>query len=149
MRIVPDVVHEQDILRAKAADNARETAKLMADRNVSCVLVVDGAGVLTGIVTERDLTRRFVVGNADLATATVGDIMTPDPETLRPDDSANGALLLMELRNFRHLPVVDDAHKPVAIVSIRDLYASVTAANRDVLAKTQTYVFGERHNPDV
>jgi CBS domain-containing protein len=66
-----------------------------------------------------------------------------------PDDSAFSALQLMELRGYRHLPVVDGDGRPVGVVSIRDLYAVVTRESRYLLEKTQTYVFGDRYNPEV
>jgi CBS domain-containing protein len=55
----------------------------------------------------------------------------------------------MELRGYRHLPVVDGDGRPVGVVSIRDLYAVVTRESRYLLEKTQTYVFGDRYNPEV
>ena len=55
----------------------------------------------------------------------------------------------MELRGYRHLPVVDDNYKPVGIVSMRDLYATLVEHTQHVLERTQTFVSGERHNPDV
>jgi len=47
--------------------------------------------------------------------------MTHDPETIGPDDSTRHAASMMIHGGFRHLPVVDEAGRPVGIVSIRDL----------------------------
>ena len=149
MRVMPDVIHDQNLLVANTADNARQVAKAMVERQISSILVLDDMGKLTGIITERDFTRCFAVQGVDPDRTTAGDIMTTEVETLAPDDSAFAALELMELRNFRHLPVVDDAGKPLGIVSIRDLYAVVTRESRDVLVKTQTYLFDDRYNPDM
>jgi CBS domain-containing protein len=149
MRIMPDVIRDQNLLVAKSGDNARHVARAMVERKISSILVIDDVGKLIGIITERDLTRCFAVEGVDAALTTAGDIMTVDVETLEPDDSAFAALELMELRGFRHLPVVDEAHRPVGIVSIRDLYAVVSRESRNVLAKTQTYLFDDRYNPDM
>ncbi len=149
MRVMPDVIHDQNLLIANPRDNARQVAKAMVERQISSILVLDDGGKLIGIITERDFTRFFAVQGVDPELTTAGDIMTTDVETLSPDDSAFAALELMELRNFRHLPVVDDGGKPLGIVSIRDLYAVVTRESRDVLAKTQTYLFDDRYNPDM
>ena len=60
--------------------------------------------------------------------------MTPEPRSLAPDDSISEALELMRRHSFRHLPVLDDAGRPVAMVSVRDLYAVVqTQLERDIL----------------
>lgn len=149
MRIMPDVIHDQNLLVAKPGDNARHVARAMVERKISSILVLDDDGKLIGIITERDFTRCFAVEGVDAGTTTAGDIMTRGVETLEPDDSAFAALELMELRNFRHLPVVDGEHRPLGIVSIRDLYAVVSRESRNVLAKTQTYLFDDRYNPDM
>ena len=147
MKIMPDVIHGQNLLVAKTGDNARQVAKAMVERQISSILVLDDAGKLIGIITERDFTRCFAVEGVDPERTSAGDIMTTEVETLSPDDSAFSALELMELRGFRHLPVIDAGGKPLGIVSIRDLYAVVTRESRDVLAKTQTYLFDDRYNP--
>ncbi len=77
---------------------------------------------LVGVFTERDVLRAVARGHAD--EPTVGDWMTPDPETIEPDDTTEHAAVLMIHGGFRHLPVVD-AGKVVGILSIRDLMRSV------------------------
>lgn len=149
MKIIPDVIRAQNLLCVYPDDNARVSACAMVDRKISSILVIDPEGQLVGIVTERDLTRCFAVQGVDPEKTTVRDVMTPSPDTLSPNDSARGALELMELRGYRHLPVVDDDLKPVGIVSMRDLYATLVEHTQHVLERTQTYVFGDRHNPDV
>jgi len=149
MRIMPDVIHDQNLLVARPEDNARHVAKAMVERQISSILVLDDDGKLIGIITERDFTRCFAVEGVDGEKTTAGDIMTRDIETLSPDDSAFSALELMELRRFRHLPVVDAAGRPLGIVSIRDLYVVINRESRSVLAKTQTYMFDDRYNPEM
>lgn len=149
MKIMPDVVSEQNLMVARPEDNARHVATAMVERKISSILVLAEDGTLVGIITERDFTRCFVVEGADPEKTTAGDIMTTDLETVSSEDSAFSALELMELRGFRHLPVVDDGGRPVGIVSIRDLYSVVNRASREVLAKTQTYLFDDRYNPEM
>lgn len=148
MRIMPDVIHDQNLLVAKPEDNARIIARAMVERKISSILVIGDDGKLIGILTERDFTRCFVVLGVDPETTTAADIMTASPDTVTPDDSAFSALELMELRGYRHLPVVDGQGRPVGVVSIRDLYSVVTRESRYLLEKTQTYVFGDRYNPE-
>lgn len=149
MKIIPDVIGAQNLLYVNPNDNARVAARAMVDRKISSILVVDIEGHLVGIVTERDLTRCFAVQGVDPDKTTAGDVMTPSPDTLSPNDSARGALELMELRGYRHLPVVDENNRPVGIVSMRNLYATLVEHTQHVLERTQTFVFGDRHNPEV
>lgn len=149
MKIIPDVISAQDLLYVHPDDNARVAARVMIDRKVSSILIVDTEGQLVGIVTERDFTRCFAVQGVNPDKTTASDVMTLSPDTLSPNDSARDALELMELRGYRHLPVVDEKNRPVGIVSMRDLYATLVEHTQHVLERTQTFVFGDRHNPEV
>jgi len=51
----------------------------------------------------------------------VADYMTPDPETLRPDDRIAWALKLMHIGGYRHVPLTDREGRPVGVVSIKDI----------------------------
>jgi len=92
-----------------------DAISLMRENRVGCVLIVDG-GTLVGIITERDLLMKLA--DTDLERP-VDDLMTPDPETLHPDDPIAFALNLMSDGGFRHVPLVDVDHRPVGIVSVK------------------------------
>ena len=95
-----------------------EAARQMNDRQVGAVLVLT-SGRVSGILTERDVLRAVATGQ--LAGTRVAAWMTGDPETIGPDASTGHAASVMIHGGFRHLPVVDDANRPLGIVSIRDL----------------------------
>lgn len=110
-----------DLLTVEASTPLAEAVKSMDARSVGAVLVLDGAR-LTGVFTERDVLKAVARGHDDKPT--VGDWMTPHPETIEPDDTTEHAAVLMIHGGFRHLPVVD-AGRVVGILSIRDLMRSV------------------------
>ncbi|NQV44129.1 MAG: CBS domain-containing protein [Rhodospirillales bacterium] len=143
-KIIPGVVGVQDVCSVSKGDTAHAAAKLMAKKNVSAVVVTDDKEKLTGILTERDLTRHVVAKGLDAMTTLVGDIMTANPDTLSPDDSAGDALELMHSRNYRHLPIAVDG-KCVGMISIRDLYRSVKEALEEDIRETEAFVFGDRY----
>lgn len=91
---------------------------LMKDRRIGCVLVVDD-GRLVGIITERDVLLRVAGTKCDPSSASIAELMTPDPEVLRPQDSIAFALNKMSVGGFRHVPLVDEARRPVGVVSMR------------------------------
>jgi CBS domain-containing protein len=95
----------------------REAIRLMRDHRVGFVLIVEGA-TLVGILTERDLLMKL--DGADLEQP-VSNLMTPDPETLHPDDPISYALNHMADGGYRHVPLVDAKHRPVGIVSVKDV----------------------------
>ena len=123
LRIIPDIIHNQTISGLSAERPVLEGAKLMAEKNVAAIVVISDDGKLSGIVTERDLTQRVLAKGLDPVKTTIGDIMTKDPDTLSPGDSALDALELMSVRKYRHLPVVENG-EVVGMVSIRDLYSA-------------------------
>jgi arabinose-5-phosphate isomerase len=55
----------------------------------------------------------------DLLSQRVGEVMTPNPKTIRPDALASEALGFMSTRNITSLFVVEDA-RPVGIIHIHD-----------------------------
>jgi CBS domain-containing protein len=63
-----------------------------------------------------------VVGNGREAARTpVADVMTPDPECLTMQDELAWVLNMMAVGGFRHVPIVDDAGRPVAVISVRHI----------------------------
>ena len=95
-----------------------DAARQMKQRNVGSVLVLD-ASRLVGIFTERDALFRVLAADRDPATTTIGDVMTPQPQTMHPDEPFVRALRVMHEGKFRHLPVVEFG-RPLGVVSVRD-----------------------------
>ena len=143
-KIVPNVVARKQVTTVVVEDTAFQAAKLMADNHIAALVVVDGESKIIGIVTERDMTQRIIAAGLDGKTTPVKHIMTGNPDTLSPEDSAGDALELMQTRNYRHLPVTEDG-KCIAVVSIRDLYVSVKEALEEDIRETEAFVFGDRY----
>ncbi len=143
-KIVPDIVERSSIATMKVGASVQDAAKVMASKNIAAMIVVDDESNITGIVTERDMTQRVIAQGIDAESTPISKIMTANPDTLSPDDSAGDALELMQSRNYRHLPVEEDG-KCVAVVSIRDLYASVKEALEEDIRETEAFVFGDRY----
>ncbi|MEX0693947.1 MAG: CBS domain-containing protein [Rhodospirillales bacterium] len=143
-KIVPDIVKPTDVASVTVDDTVLSAARIMRDRKIAALIVVDDAGNLTGIVTERDVVFRLTANGKDAATTSIAEIMTPNPDTLAPGDSASDALELMQTRNYRHLPVVD-GNKCIAVVSVRDLFKSVKESLEESIRETEAFVFGDRY----
>lgn len=94
-------------------------ARAMRDNAVGAVMVVRD-GQLRGMVTDRDIVIRGLADGRDLQELSVGDVYSPDPVTVRPDDDIDVAIRLMRDRSVRRVPVVEDG-QPVGLVSIGDL----------------------------
>ncbi len=99
---------------------ASEAARIMRDRDISCLLVVDADQRLVGLVTTGDMTDRIVADGAD-GTTPVGQIMTPTPITLTGDALGFDVLVPMTEKGLGHLPIVDEAHRPIGILTRTNL----------------------------
>jgi len=143
-KIVPDIVKPVEVASVTAEDMVLGAAQTMRDRKIAALVVVDADGKLTGIVTERDIVFRATAEGLDPATTKIAEIMTPNPDTLAPGDSSSDALELMQTRNYRHLPVVENG-KCIAVVSVRDLFNSVKESLEESIRETEAFVFGDRY----
>lgn len=118
MRSLRSIVAGRPAVTVTRESTVVDAARRMRERNVGSVLVVDGQR-LVGIFTERDALFRVLAAARDPATTALGDVMTPQPQTLHPDEPFLRALRVMHEGKFRHLPVVEFG-RPLGIVSVRD-----------------------------
>jgi CBS domain-containing protein len=101
-----------------------ESMRMMKTEHRSCVAITDDGtrnSKLTGIFTERDVLFRVVDRGRNPAALPMGEVMTPDPETLSVRSTIASALNMMSVGGFRHIPVVDDEHRPVFMIRVRDV----------------------------
>ncbi len=139
--IVPHCVHGQDPVTVPRSAIVREAVQMMAKRRIGAIMIVEDDKLL-GIFTERDAMVRIVAENRDPDTTMIGEVMTPNPQTIKASDSVVLALDLMSQRGFRHLPVMEGG-KLYGIVSIRDLYRNVKEQmDDDILMLAETLIQG-------
>ena len=119
-RPVSQVVSRRSFLKAPGATSAAEAARMMRDQHKSTVTVVNATGRVEGICSERDLVQKVMAAGRDPAVTPLAEIMTPNPQTIPADKPFCHALHIMFDGGFRHLPVVDEAGRPIGIVSVRD-----------------------------
>ena len=101
-----------------------EAVTRMVDSHRAGVVIVDPAGRLVGIFTERDLLRA-VADRVHSSEARIREWMTSEPITVTPETSAEEAAQTMLDNGFRHLPVVE-GDRAIGIVSIRDVARWIT-----------------------
>lgn len=93
----------------------------LRNHKIGCVLVTDEQGELVGIFSERDVVLKVSLCSYDLTTTPISEVMTPNPQTIRPTDSVAHALHMMSIGGYRHLPVVEDDGMIVGLISVKDL----------------------------
>jgi Predicted signal-transduction protein containing cAMP-binding and CBS domains len=109
----------QDIVHCSPETSVREAARLLAERRIGALPVMEGEQV-AGIFSERDLLYCVARDGEAALDAPVREVMTAPPITVDPSTSALDAASLMTQRRIRHLPVIEDG-RLVAFVSIGDI----------------------------
>lgn len=92
----------------------REVLVRLKERGDGSILVVDGAGRLIGIFTERDALS-LLVDDCDLDTP-IEHVMVKNPDTVKNTDTVATVIRRMSERRHRRIPVVDEQGRPTGIV---------------------------------
>ncbi len=108
-----------NVQTASRTTTLREIAALMRDGDVGVMPVVE-KGNLVGIVTDRDIVVRAVAEGKNIDTP-VGDVMTTEIYSVKPDDFAFEAIRLMGDRQVRRVPVVLETGELAGIIAMADV----------------------------
>jgi CBS domain-containing protein len=98
--------------------SVRDVLVLMRQHNTGCILICRDEKIV-GIFTQRDVLR-LLATEANLATP-IEDVMAKDPVTLHESDTVATAIRDMSEGGYRHLPVVDDAGRPLGLLKVRGI----------------------------
>lgn len=112
----------------------RDAVNEMTSKRVGIVLIVENEK-LSGVFSERDVLRKVVGTGVDIDTTPVSELMTRNPECLRPENPLVYALHQMSLGGYRHIPLLDENGVPVAVVSMRDIVGFITDQHPDQVMK--------------
>ncbi len=108
-----------------------KAGRVMRDKKIRRLPVVDKEGRLVGIVADRDLkaaspssatTLDMYEMTYLLSELKVKSIMTKNPLSIRPADTVERAALIMRDRKIGSLPVVDEGNKVVGIITDTDIF---------------------------
>lgn len=129
-----------DIWSVRPDDTVYDAVKLMADKSIGCLLVLDDDKLL-GVVTERDYARKVVLEGHSSREMQVSDVMTRKVLCVTPERTTDECMALMTDKRVRHLPVLD--HKRVVgVVSIGDLVKAVISEQQILIDQLQHYITG-------
>lgn len=123
-------IMQRNIVTASGEATVAEIARIIHERGVGSVIIVDG-GRVAGILTERDVIACIAEG-LDISQTKAKERETHDVVYVHPRTSLEEAARLMVTRGIRHLPVIE-GDELVGIVSMRDLTRwSVAELSSDV-----------------
>ena len=108
------------VVTVEPEDSVQTIVDMLARHRIGAVVVVDPAGGIAGIVSERDVVRAMVGDVAGVVSMTAKDIMTAKVRTCSPTDSEAELMQMMTEGRIRHLPVVANG-RVTGMISIGDV----------------------------
>lgn len=118
-----------------------DALKVMDERNIGAVMIVDSAGKPIGILTERDYARKIVLAGRNSKETPVTQIMTREVVYVRPNQSVEEAMAIMIGKRCRHLPVIDNGSL-VGLISIGDVVKATIKEKEYMIDQLEHYIAG-------
>ena len=118
---IADIMHgETDLPVVRPDQTVSEAIVVMTRGRLGLCAVIDDDRRVVGILTDGDL-RRGLDASGDIRTTPVRDLMTPEPQTIAPDELAASAVELMQARKIQGLLVVDPQERLIGALNFQDL----------------------------
>ena len=117
---VEEIMNESIII-CPIEEHLHMAARLMWDRDCGAVLVIDGAGKLVGMVTDRDICMAAYTKGLPLHEIPIHEAMARKVHAVHREQSIAEAEELMATNQIRRVPVVDSNDKPIGVLSLNDL----------------------------
>ena len=127
------------VFTVRPEDSVQSIVDALARHRIGAVLVVDGAGGLLGIVSERDVVRAMAGNLAAVAGKSAADIMTEKVRTCAPGDTEADLMQLMTEHRIRHVPVVSDG-RLAGMISIGDVVKHRIESMEREAEEMKTYI---------
>lgn len=109
-----------DVHTVPVTASVADAVQTLNTRRIGAVVVVDDAGLVAGILSERDVVRNLKGDCAALLAAPVSSIMTSTVVTCSRQTNVSELMEQMTRHRIRHIPIVEHGHL-VGIVSIGDV----------------------------
>jgi len=130
-----------EIYSLKPSDPVIDGIRLMAEKSVGALLVMEGDKLL-GIISERDYARKVILLGRSSMDTPVSAIMTPSPlVTVKSSNNVRECMRLMHSRRIRHLPVVE-GDKVLGVLSIGDIVRAIIHEQDAEIQQLTQYIAG-------
>lgn len=120
LKISEIMIKGRDIPIVNEKASLKDTILEITSKRLGTTCVVDGLGILTGVITDGDL-RRLLEKTLEIKNLSAFEIMTKKPKTINKEFLASFAIQQMEKFNITSLIVVDKTNKPEGMIHLHDL----------------------------
>jgi CBS domain-containing protein len=122
---------QRHVVTVRKHEELATAARMMRERNVGCLVVVEAAGAHggerpIGMLTDRDIVTKAIAGATDLRTIVVDDVMTRHPVIVWSNSTIDEALHRMRNGRVRRVPVVDDRGRLAGILALDDIFENLS-----------------------
>jgi CBS domain-containing protein len=140
MRPVQELLkkHGGTIWSLHPLESVYDALKTLSEKNVGALMVIDD-GVLVGVFSERDYTRKIALAGRASKHTRVEEIMTSTVMVVSPKASTDECMALMSQKKIRHLPVVD-GKTVLGMISIRDIMDDMLKDREETISQLQNYI---------
>jgi CBS domain-containing protein len=121
-----------------------EALKIMGEKEIGALIVMDKKDKVVGIITERDYARKVILKGKNSRETLVSEIMTPSGKmyTVTPDTLVEDCMVLITGKRIRHVPVFDGG-KYVGLISIGDVVKSTISQKDMLIEHLSNYIGGK------
>jgi CBS domain-containing protein len=146
MKTVKDLLAAKDstIWSVSLETRVFDALKLMSEKQIGALMVIDDNENVRGIMTERDYARKIILLGKRSMETLVKEIMTPCDRMccVNPGHTVEECMVIMTERHVRHLPVFEEG-KFTGIISIGDVVKSIIADREDLIEQLKDYICGK------
>ncbi|MDX1782314.1 MAG: CBS domain-containing protein [Thalassovita sp.] len=125
IKTAQQIVRKRRLHAVGPDDTVRKACRIMTNRGIGAMPVIDENNQLLGMISERDVVRRCIGENRRVAVTPVRDAMTLNPIFAEPDDTLFVCVAKMMQDDIRHLPVVRGG-EVIGCVSIREVVSEIS-----------------------
>lgn len=146
MKTVKDLLAGKDSKVWSISPKAKvfDALKLMSDKQIGALMVMDDKGRVAGIITERDYARKIILlGKTSKETAVEETMTTVDKMfCVKPENTLDECMILMTAKHVRHVPVCEQG-KFSGLISIGDVVKSIISEKDQLIVQLSDYIGGK------
>ena len=148
MRTVRDILQRKgtEVWAVSPETTVIDALKLMADKNIGAVLVLDEDRVV-GVLSERDYARKVVLQGRTSQDTVARQIMSGRVVGVEPQQTVEECMALMTDKRIRHLPVVEGG-EVIGVVSIGDIVKNIISEQEFLIEQLEHYITGTPYRLD-